>query len=345
MKTFHIEKPGEAIREQLLDKINNLTKPQGSLGRLEELALRIGLIQQTDRPSLLNPHHILFAADHGIVEEGVSVAPKAVTRQQTENFVQGGAAINFLCRQHGFTLKVVDAGVDADFPPSLDIIDRKVRKGTRNFLHGDALTEEELNRCLDCGAELVRDTQAEGCNVISFGEMGIGNTSASSLWTACLAGIPLAACTGAGAGLDSAGVSHKYSVLKQALDRYRGDPSPFPVMQRFGGLEMAMAVGAMLQAAELRMIILIDGFIMTACLLAAERLSPGVTEYALFGHESGEAGHRLLLDYLGAQPLLHLNLRLGEGSGALCAFPLVDSAVRMMREMHSFHRAEVAKYF
>jgi nicotinate-nucleotide--dimethylbenzimidazole phosphoribosyltransferase len=346
MRTFHITKPDEAIREQLLDKINNLTKPKGSLGRLEELALQTGLIQQTATPVLTHPHNIIFAADHGIVEEGVSLSPKSVTRQQTENFMKGGGGINFLCRQHGFTLMVVDAGVDADFPPGLGIIDRKVRRGTRNYLHQPAMTEEECNRCLDSGAEVVREAHAAGCNIISFGEMGIGNTSASALWMSCLTDIPLRLCVGAGTGLDHAGVSHKYRILKQALDNYNTAAGPAAgVMRYFGGLEMVMAVGGILQAAELRMIILIDGFIMSNCLLAAVRLYPAVASYVVFAHESGEPGHRLLLEHLNATPLLRLGLRLGEGTGSVCAFPIVDSAVRMMNEMDSFSKAEVTKYF
>jgi nicotinate-nucleotide--dimethylbenzimidazole phosphoribosyltransferase len=346
MKTFDIHKPNETIRELLLDKIHNLTKPKGSLGRLEEVALQIGMIQQTDKPVLKNPYNIIFAADHGITEEGVSASPKAVTWQQTENFMQGGAGINFLCRQHGFKLFVIDAGVDYDFPAGLGVVDRKVRRGTRNYLHEAAMTEEERDRCIAWGADVVTEAWEDGCNIVSFGEMGIGNTSASSLWMTCLTKIPLASCVGAGAGLDAAGVLHKYQILKQALDHYGGDGSDVAdVMRYFGGLEMVMAVGGMLRAAELGMTILIDGFIMTNCLLAATQLYPPVLSYTLFGHESGEAGHRLLLEHLGAVPLLHLGMRLGEGTGSVCAFPMVDSAVRMINEMQSFRQAEVTKYF
>ncbi|MDR2388599.1 MAG: nicotinate-nucleotide--dimethylbenzimidazole phosphoribosyltransferase [Tannerellaceae bacterium] len=345
MKTFSITRPDEAIRKRLLDKIDNLTKPKGSLGRLEELAVQIGLIQQTDRPSLRRPHNILFAADHGIAKEGVSPSPQSVTRQQTENFIRGGGGINFLCRQHGFTLKVVDAGVDGDFPPELGIVDKKVRRATRNFLWEAAMTEEERDACIQGGAEVVKEVYDRGCNIVSFGEMGIGNTSASSLWMSCFTGLRPESCIGSGAGLDSHGLAHKRQVLKQALERYDGDASTLDVMRYFGGLEMVMAVGAILEAAELRMIILIDGFILTNCLLAAVRLYPQAAAYAVFAHESGEAGHQLLLKHLKASPLLHLGLRLGEGTGSLCAFPIVDSAVRMMNEMESFARAEVTKYF
>lgn len=345
MKTFHISRPDEAIRPALIDKINNLTKPKGALGTLESLALQIGLIQQTLTPTLQHPQNIIFAADHGIVEEGVSLSPKEITWQQISNFFHGGAGVNFLCRQHGFTLKIVDAGVDYDLPYEKGIIDMKVRKGTRNYLHEAAMTEEEMELCLERGAEVVRRCHEEGSNILSFGEMGIGNTSSSSMWMTCFTDIPLKECVGAGSGLDNAGIRHKYEILKQALDNYRGDGSPRDIIRHFGGLEMVMAIGAMLQAAELKMIILVDGFIMTNCILAAGKLHPEVLDYAIFGHCGDESGHKLLLEKLNANPLLHLGLRLGEGTGAICAYPIVVSAVRMINEMDNFAHAAITKYF
>ena len=333
MKTFQIVRPDEGIREALTDKINNLTKPKGSLGTLEELALQIGLVQQTLCPTLKKPQNIIFAADHGIVEEGVSLSPKEVTWQQISNFLHGGAGVNFLCRQHGFTLKIVDAGVDYDLPYEKGIINMKVRKGTRSYLHEAAMTEEEMDLCIERGAEVVRMCHEEGSNVLSFGEMGIANTSSSSLWMSCFTGIDLAQCVGAGSGLNQTGIRHKYEVLKQSLDNYRGDGSARDIIRYFGGLEMVMAVGAMLQAAELKMLILVDGFIMTNCLLAASRLYPEVVSYAIFGHCGDESGHKLVLDAMGARPLLHLGLRLGEGTGAICAY------------MDNFAHASITKYF
>ena len=345
MKQIEIPAPDEQIRPLLEQKINNLTKPKGSLGRLEELALQIGLIQQTLTPQLCHPQNIIFAADHGIVAEGVSVSPKEITWQQIFNFLHGGAGVNFLCRQHGFELKIVDAGVDYDLPYDRGIINRKVRRGTANFLHEAAMSEEEMERCLEHGAEVVEQCRKEGSNVLSFGEMGIGNTSASSLWMHTLTGIPLADCVGAGSGLNQEGVSHKLHVLQQALDNYRGNGTTVDLMRYFGGLEMVMAVGAMLQAAQRGMVILVDGFIMTNCILAASKLSPEVLKYAIFCHCGDEAGHRLVLDALDAQPILHLGLRLGEGTGAICAYPIIDSAVRMINEMDSFAHASITKYF
>ena len=345
MKTFHISRPNEAIRPALIDKINNLTKPKGSLGTLESLALQIGLIQQTLTPTLQHPQNIIFAADHGIVEEGVRLSPKENTWQQISNFLHGGAGVNFLCHQHGFTLKIVDAGVDYDLPYEKGIINMKVRKGTRSYLHEAAMTEEEMELCLERGAEVVRRCHEEGSNILSFGEMGIGNTSSSSMWMTCFTDIPLKECVGAGSGLDNAGIRHKYEILKQALDNYRGDGSPRDIIRHFGGLEMVMAIGAMLQAAELKMIILVDGFIMTNCILAAGKLHPEVLDYAIFGHCGDESGHKLLLEKLNANPLLHLGLRLGEGTGAICAYPIVVSAVRMINEMDNFAHAAITKYF
>lgn len=345
MKTFHIEKPDENLRPSIIDKINNLTKPKGSLGRLEEIALQIALIQQTLTPALHKPQNIIFAADHGIVDEGVSLSPKEVTWQQLSNFLHGGAGVNFLCRQHGFELKIVDVGVDYDLPYEKGIIDMKVRRGTRNYLYEAAMTQEEMELCIERGAEVVRRCHEEGSNVLSFGEMGIGNTSSSSLWMTYFTGIPLEQCVGAGSGLNQQGIRHKYEVLKRSMENYNGDGSATDIIRYFGGLEMVMAVGAMLQAAELKMLILVDGFIMTNCMLAAMQLYPAVKDYAIFGHCGDESGHKLILEYMQAKPLINLGLRLGEGTGAICAYPLVDSAVRMINEMDNFAHASITKYF
>lgn len=345
MKIFNIQSPDLDIKDALVDKINNLTKPKGSLGTLEELALQIGLIQQTLTPQLLHPQNIIFCADHGIADEGVSVSPKEVTWQQTIHFTHGGGGVNFLTHQHGFGLKIVDAGVDFDLPYERGIINMKVRKGTRNFLHEAAMTEDEMNLCLERGAEMVKRCEKEGSNILSFGEMGIGNTSPSSIWMHLFAHIPLTQCVGAGSGLNSQGISRKQQILQQAVDNYRGDGSPTDIIRYFGGYEMVMAIGAMLQAAEDHVIILVDGFIMTACMLAAMQLYPEVKHYAIFGHCGDESGHQLLLNAMGAKPLLHLGLRLGEGTGAICAYPIVDSAVRMINEMESFQKASITKYF
>ena len=307
--------------------------------------MQIGCIQQTLTPRLSCPYNIVFAGDHGIADEGVSLSPKEVTRQMISNFLGGGAGICFLSRQHGFRLQVVDAGVDADLSAAEGLIDMKIRRGTRNYLYEPAMTQQEMELAVERGASVVRDCHAAGCNIISFGEMGIGNTASSSMWMHCLTGISLEKCVGAGSGLDAAGIRHKYDVLRAAMDRYTGDGSAEDVMRWFGGYEMVMAVGAMWQAAELGMIVLVDGFIMTNCMLAASRIYPEVLHYAVFGHKGDESGHALVLNALGARPLLDLGLRLGEGTGAVCAYPIVDSAVRMIGEMATFAGANITKYF
>lgn len=345
MIRFNIRRPDGAIESRLTDKVNNLTKPKGSLGMLEELAIRVGMIQQTLEPRLNKPHNILFAADHGILDEGVSVSPREVTWQQLAHFSRGGAGINFLCNQHGFKLVLVDAGVDYDIPEGHGIIDRKIARGTANFLNGPAMSREQFELCLERGAEIVDMVHDDGCNVVSFGEMGSGNTSPSSVWMHLFTGIPLADCIGAGAGLDNDGIRHKLDVLSRAVANYGGDGSVADKMAWFGGFELVMAVGGMLRAAELGMVIIVDGFIMTNCILAASKLYPEVLDYAVFGHQGDEAGHRLVLKALGARPLLHLSMRLGEGSGAVCAYPIIDSAVRMINEMDSFQKVAVTKYF
>lgn len=347
MRTFSIQPVDRALEPDIQQKIDNLNKPKGSLGRLEELALQVCLIQQTLHPSLACPCHLLLGGDHGIEREGVSVSPREVTWQQMVNFTRGGGGVNMFCRQHGFKLRIVDVGVDHDLSGVAGIIDRKVGWGTNNFLYGPAMSEAEFDAALQAGVDMIDDCHAEGCRIVNIGEMGIGNTSPSSIWMHLFCDIPLAECIGAGAGLDDKGISHKYEVLRSAVDNFlqSSDRHPLSVIRHFGGFEMVSAIGAMLRAAELNLVILIDGFIMTACALAATQLFPTVQDYMIFTHCGDESGHRRMLDALGARPLLSLGLRLGEGTGALCAFPIVDSAVRMINEMNNFKDAEITKYF
>ncbi len=348
MREFKIQKPDESIRPNLQAKVDNLTKPKGSLGMLEYLAVQIGVVQQSLNPELKNPTHIVFAADHGIVDEGVSVSPKEVTQQMVFNFLKGGAGVNFLARQHNFKLKVVDSGVDYDFtshPQYGEIIDMKIRRSTRNYLYEAAMSVDECDRSIECGAKVVDDSFKDECNIICFGEMGITNTSSSALWMSSLTGINLKQCVGAGSDASGEITNHKYSVLKRSWDGYKGDNSPYDIMRYFGGYEMVMTVGAMLRAAELGMIIIIDGFIMSACALMASRLNENFINYCLFGHVGDETGHKMLLDAMDARPILHLRFRLGEGTGALCAYPIIESAIHMINEMSSFEKVSVTKYF
>lgn len=334
--------------KEIQAKIDNLNKPKGSLGRLETLALQICRIQDSLEPHLNHPCHVLFGGDHGIEREGVSLSPREVTWQQMLNYGRGGGGINMFCRQHGFSLRIVDVGVDYDFQgqEAAHIIPRKIAHGTRNFLYEPAMTREEWEQALSVGAEQVERCHSEGCNVISFGEMGIGNTSPSSILMHLLLDIPLEQCVGAGSGLDKEGVRRKYLTLQRAVDRH-GDQHQDVVSLAacYCGYEMAAAIGAMLEAARRRMIILVDGFIMGACMLVARKLCREVMDYAIFGHCGDEGGHRLMLEAMGASPLLHLGLRLGEGTGAVCAYPLLQSAVGMVVEMDNFDHAAITKYF
>ena len=347
MKAFDIQPVNTSLKTAIQEKIDNLNKPKGSLGRLEELAMQVCLVQQTLEPSLTHPCHLLLGGDHGIEREGVSVSPREVTWQQMINFTRGGGGVNMFCRQHGFKLRVVDVGVDYDLSNVPGIISRKIARGTKNFLYEPAMSEEEFDKAIQVGVDLVDDCCAEGCRVLSIGEMGIGNTSPSSIWMHLFGNIPLDECIGAGAGLNNDGIRHKYEVLSTSLERCPSDikHQTSAIIRYFGGFEMVAAIGAMLRAAEQHLIILVDGFIMTACAVAAIRLYPAVQNYMIFTHCGDESGHKRMLDIVNAKPLLHLGLRLGEGTGALCAFPIIDSAVRMMNEMNNFDNAKITKYF
>ena len=352
MKTFNIQPTDKSLQTAIQEKIDNLNKPKGSLGRLEELAMQVCLIQQTLEPSLALPCHLLLGGDHGIEREGVSVSPREVTWQQMINFTRGGGGVNMFCRQHDFKLRIVDVGVDYDLSNVEGIINRKIARGTKNFLYEPAMTEAEFDQAIQVGADLVDDCISEGCRVLSIGEMGIANTSPSSIWMHLFGNIPLEECIGAGAGLNTPGIRHKHEVLKKAVDGFNKlnelneQPiNPMIPIRYFGGFEMVAAIGAMLRAAEQHLIILVDGFIMTACAIAAIQLYPAAQDYMIFTHCGDESGHKRMLEIVNAKPLLHLGLRLGEGTGALCAFPIVDSAVRMINEMNNFQSAKITKYF
>lgn len=333
--------------ESIRWKIDNLNKPKGALGRLETLAEQICLVQQTLSPKLSHPCHLLFGGDHGIESEKVSVSPRDVTWQQMINFTHGGGGVNMFCHQHHFSLYIIDVGVDHDLSSYPGIINRKMGMGTKNFLYEPAMSEEEMNKTLFIGAEMAEQCYKEKSNIICIGEMGIANTSPSSIWMHLLGNIPLDNCIGSGAGLNNAGIDHKREVLSKAVEHFKesNNCDLLYTIRYFGGFEMVAAIGAMLQAAERKMLIMIDGFIMTACALATSHLYPDILNYMIFGHCGDESGHKRMLDLMKAQPLLHLGMRLGEGTGALCAYPIIESAVRMMNEMNSFQTAHITKYF
>jgi len=340
---FTIARPSRELRDLLQAKIDQKTKPLGALGELEQLALRVGLVQQSLSPRLHRPVIAVFAGDHGIAAEGVSAYPAEVTPQMVMNFLAGGAAINVFARQNGIELVVVDAGVNYVFQPHPGLIPAKVAMGTRNFLREPAMSAEQCGQAIGRGAEIASQAALAGTNVIGFGEMGIANTSSAAILASIASGAPLAACVGRGTGLDDAGLKHKLGVLQRAMDRHGAAREPLAALAAFGGFEIAMMAGAMLRAAELQMLILVDGFIATAALATAARLHPALLEYCVFTHRSSEHGHRLLLQHLNAKPLLDLGMRLGEGTGAAVAYPLVAVAVAFLNDMASFESAGVTE--
>jgi nicotinate-nucleotide--dimethylbenzimidazole phosphoribosyltransferase len=329
------------ITEQLQQKIDLKTKPLGALGKLEIIALQIGTIQNTLTPKLHNPTIIVFAGDHGITDEGVSPFPKEVTFQMVLNFLSGGAAINVFCKQNNITLKVADAGVDYDFDTTMNLIHAKVAKGTNNILKQPAMSVEQCTLAINKGKQIVENEHKNGCNIIGFGEMGIGNTSSASLLMSKYTGIPIENCTGRGTGHDEQGLIKKTEILKKALSLHMVE-SPIDILATYGGFEIAMMTGAFLRAAELGMVTMVDGFIVTSALLAACKIQPDVLKNCIFTHTSEEKGHKLMLEYLKAEPVVTLNLRLGEGTGAAVVYPIIQSAVAFLNEMASFEQAGVS---
>jgi nicotinate-nucleotide--dimethylbenzimidazole phosphoribosyltransferase len=330
--------PGLAAR--LDDAINSKTKPLGSLGILETLAKQLGLIQGTVAVTIDRPAILVFAGDHGVVAEGVSAYPQDVTWQMVENFLAEGAAINVFAQQNGCALHVVDAGVNHDFGERPGLVDRKIARSTRNFAHEPAMNAEQCASAMRHGVALVAALPG---NVVGFGEMGIGNTTAAAAIMHKLTGIPVAECVGAGTGLSPEGVLRKQRVIEAAVDKHAGVTDPLAVLATFGGFEIAMMAGAMLQAAHLRKVLLIDGFIVTSALLAAVRIAPAILGYCVFAHCSSEAGHRRMLDAINARPLLQLGLRLGEGTGAALALPLLHAAANFLGQMATFASASISE--
>lgn len=341
---FQIAALDLALKNELNRKINQKTKPLGALGQLEDLAVQVGLIQQTLTPHLQKPAMLVFAGDHGIAQAGVSPYPQAVTAQMVLNFLQGGAAINVFAKQNNMTLSVIDSGVNHVFTPQEGLIDAKVAMGTRNYLDAAAMSVEECKTAVSRGAAIADQQIGQGTNIIGFGEMGITNTSSASCLLSVLCELPIETCVGRGTGLDDAGLLHKTELLARAIDKHRVDGQDvMQALATFGGFEIAMMAGAMLRAAERRCVLLIDGFIASAALLVAARMAPNILQYCIFAHCSNETGHRHLLNYLKAKPLLDLGLRLGEGTGAALAYPLVNAAVNFLNEMASFESAQVSQ--
>jgi nicotinate-nucleotide--dimethylbenzimidazole phosphoribosyltransferase len=329
------------IKEQIQHKIDFKTKPLGSLGTLENLALQIGTIQNTLSPTLQNPTIVVFAADHGIAKVGVSAYPQEVTFQMVMNFLLGGAAINVFSKQNNISLKIVDAGVIFDFEPNDNLFNAKIDFGTKSFLNEKAMTETQLQQCFDKGNEVVNSIFENGCNIIGFGEMGIGNTSSATMLMSYLCNLPIDECVGRGTGLNDTQLENKIAILKQAQTFHGEIKNTKDVLQYFGGFEIAQMCGAMLTAFENKMLILVDGFIASNAFLVAYKINPSIIDNAVFCHLSDEFGHQNLLKYLKVEPLLKLNMRLGEGTGCAVAYPLIESAVSFLNNMASFESAGV----
>jgi nicotinate-nucleotide--dimethylbenzimidazole phosphoribosyltransferase len=343
MQVFHIPPAGSPeLAGRLKHKIDRKTKPLGSLGMLESLALRIGMMQGTETPRIAAPHLLVFAGDHGVAASGVSAYPQEVTWQMVMNYLAGGAAVNVFARASGFELRVIDAGVNHVFEPNPLLIDHKIGMGTKNFTVEPAMTREQCVAALDAGARTVRGVAVLGCNLVALGEMGIANTTSAAALMASYTGRSVELCTGRGTGVDDAGLLRKREAIRQALILHHGAVMPLDILAAMGGFEIAMMAGAMLAAAEARMLILVDGFIAGSALLAAQAMNPGVTAYCVFAHLSDEQGHAAMLAHFQAEPLLRLGLRLGEGTGAALALPLVRAACNFLNQMASFESAGVA---
>ncbi|MEB3204656.1 MAG: nicotinate-nucleotide--dimethylbenzimidazole phosphoribosyltransferase [Candidatus Sericytochromatia bacterium] len=316
------------------------TKPLGALGRLEDLAVQLGLILGTEHPKLHDPQMVVFAGDHGLASHGVSAYPSDVTWQMVENFLAGGAAVSVLARLHGLALTVVDCGVAHAFAPRPGLIDRKVAPGTADSRIGPAMTQEQCAAAITAGMDVVRDLPG---NVLLLGEMGIGNTSAAALLMARLTGRDIASCTGAGTGLDATGIARKTAILQDVLDRHPDAQAPLEALAAMGGFEIAAMVGAVREAVRQRRVVVVDGFIATAAVRVAVALDPAVKDNCIFAHASGERGHAALLAEMDVRPLLDLGMRLGEGSGAAVAWPLLLAATCLLDEMATFASAGVSE--
>lgn len=323
---------------------NMLTKPAKSLGRLEEISIQLAGMTANPLPKVDRKAIIVMAADHGVALEGVSAFPPEVTMQMVLNFLYGGAAINVLARQAGASVTIVDIGVTSNFDPALPgLLHRKVAHGTRNLSRGPAMTRAEAEKALSEGMDVLAQVAEKGLDLVATGDMGIGNTTPSSAIVAVMTGLPIASVTGRGTGVDDAGLAHKVKIIEQAIALNQPDPNDaLDVLCKVGGLEIAGLAGVMIAAASRRIPVVVDGFISTAAAMIAVGLVPDVRNYLFSAHQSVEIGHQAMLKYLGLTPLIDLNLRLGEGTGAALAFHLIEASARILREMATFAEAGVS---
>jgi len=339
--TVHASRDWQAFAKERLD---SLTKPPGSLGRLEEIAAQIVSIREHERPGCANRVVYVFAADHGVAEEHVSAYPKAVTQQMVRNFLANGAAINVLARCARVEVMVVDVGIDAEFGSHPNLVDKKIRRGTRNMAIEPAMTASEARAAIAVGRSLAQQARVQNRDLIAVGEMGIGNTTAAAAITAALSGKAVEEVTGSGTGVSLQALVHKRHVVERALDvnGLGKNPSPVDVLQKVGGLEIAAMTGMVLEALEQRIPVVVDGFISTAAAALAYAIGPRVKDILFAGHVSEEPGHRVLLEYIGLDPILNLGMRLGEGTGAVLAMMVIEAAVSMFKEMSTFSSAGVS---
>jgi nicotinate-nucleotide--dimethylbenzimidazole phosphoribosyltransferase len=327
----------------LQEKIDGKTKPLGALGTLETLAFQMATIFDTLNPKITNPNIVVFAADHGIANHGVSAYPQDVTRQMVANFLEGGAAINVFCNQNAIQLSIVDSGVNYDFPTTANLINAKIAKGTQSFLHAPAMSETELQLCFEKGKIIVETIAKTGSNCIGFGEMGIGNTSTAAVIMSLLTGFSIEECVGKGTGVEDQKLLQKQELLKKAIQNYSGQTDLKEQLAYFGGFEIIQMASGMLTAFDNKMLILVDGFICSVAFLIASKMNPSIIKNTIFCHCSAEKAHQKLLQYLGAKPILNLDLRLGEGTGCAIAFPILKSAEVFLNEMASFESAGVSR--
>lgn len=343
--SFAIKPLSNELDATIQQRLDSLTKPPGSLGRLESIAAQIARIQHSLTPKLDTLHHWVFAADHGVCAQAVSPYPSAVTAQMVQNFLAGGAAINQFCRQHGVPFKVVDAGLGgAPLSDHVALVQARIANGSADFSQQAAMTQTQFEQAVATGARLARQSLANGADALSFGEMGIGNTTAGAALMATCLNLPAVKCVGAGTGASTQMQQRKAEVISAAIALHHAQLSDgAAIMRHLGGLELAMMAGAMAATAEAGHAFIVDGFLATTSLATLWKDQPAILDYALFSHCSDESGHRTLLAALGAQPLLHLDLRLGEGTGAVLAWPLIQSAVAMLTGMASFDSAGVSR--
>jgi nicotinate-nucleotide--dimethylbenzimidazole phosphoribosyltransferase len=345
MKKFTIEPVRTAMLKSAQTRLDNLTKPVGSLGRLEEFARRlVGITGQEIPPPFSKKAIFTFAGDHGVTEEGVSLYPKEVTEQMVYNFLRGGAGINVLARHAGADVVVVDIGVDCDFAGQADLLLRKIVRGTKNMRKGPAMTREEAEQCIDTGITLATEYAHKGYSIFGTGDMGIGNTTSSSAIAAVITGRSVSGVTGRGTGISDESLKHKIKVIEDAIALNKPDPKdPVDVLSKVGGAEIGGIAGLILGAASRRIPVVVDGFISTAGALVAYIMEPAVADYMFAAHNSIEIGHKVILDAIGLQPVLDLDLRLGEGTGAALAMLIIEGGLKIYREMDTFDEAGVSK--